>query len=188
MQLLLLLIIVAAIVIFYKFPHILPENWRVRSGQDLNNHMFRLQEGEQIMHQSIGISDANSHLSDEEVKKKNKSLEWVGQELTHDGIIHLALTSRNRLILSYDPRCEPVAFEKGQLPLVKDSGRTAKRMSKVALKFIKNFPKNSGQTRIIEMDSPLIPEIMIHGNTGRFEMSVPVEFIPTLLSWVKKNQ
>lgn len=180
-------VIIALFYIVYKFfPGILPESWKMRSGADMYKFMFRLNEGENIVHQSVGISDPNSHLTKEEVQAKNRSLMLKGQRVRDSSIIHIAITDQNRFILNYHPSEKPVVFDKTSLPEIIDTGRSTNRADWVDQKYIKNFPEYSGDTRIVEINSHLIPDILIHSNTGVFEMSLAVEFIPVLMSWKNK--
>jgi hypothetical protein len=181
-------IIIALFYIVYKFfPGILPESWKMRSGADMYKFMFRLNEGENIVHQSVGISDPNSHLTKEEVQAKNRSLMLTGQRVRESTIIHIAITDQNRLILNYRPNEKPVTFDKAHLPEIIDTGRSTNRADWIDKQYIKNFPEYSGDTRIVEINSSLIPEILFHSNTGRFEISLAVEFIPVLMSFLKNN-
>jgi hypothetical protein len=186
-----LIFVIVIIALYYIvnkfFPGIFPESWKMRSGKDMYKFMFRLNEGENIIHQSVGISDPNSHLTKEEVQSKNRALMLQGKRIRESSIIHIAITDQNRLILNYRPNERPVSFDKEHLPQIIDTGRSTKRADWIDVKYIKNFPEYSGDTRIIEIDSPLIPDILFHSNTGKFEMSLAVEFIPVLMAW-KKNQ
>ena len=182
-----IVVIIALFYIVYKFfPGILPESWKMRSGADMYKFMFRLNEGENIVHQSVGISDPNSHLTKEEVQSKNRALMLKGQRVKESTIIHIAITDQNRLILNYRPNEKPVAFDKAHLPEIIDTGRSTNRADWIDKQYLKNFPEYSGDTRIVEINSSLIPDILIHNNTGIFEMSLAVEFIPILMDWKRK--
>ncbi len=187
-----LVVLAVGFFIVYKFfPGIIPESWKLRSGKDVYNFMFGLQPGEQIVHQSVGISDPNSHLTDEEVKDKNRSLKWKGQQVADSKILYIAITDRDRLVISYYnvvPNSKPISFDKNNLPKIVDTGRVTKRASWLDKKHFEGYPQYSGDTRIIEIDSPAIPDILIHGSTGIFEMSLAVEFIPILMDWVNRKK
>lgn len=180
------LLLLAALIIFLKFPQILPASWRIRSAQDTMNFIFRLEPNERILHQSTGIFDPNAHLDTAESMVKNIGLGMVGKELTHWQTISFAITDQDRFILSHDPRLEPISFDKKNLPHIIDTGRKPKKMSPIPLSH--RYPGTSGVARMIEIDSPLVPEELIPDNVGVFEVSTPVEFISILMEWVKKNK
>lgn len=182
----LIIIVIVAIVIFYKFPGIFPKSWRVRSGQEAVSHIFRLEPEEKILHQSSGIFDPNAHLDTSESLVKNIGLGMVGKQLTHWQNISFVLTDRNRFIISHDPRVEPISFDKKNLPKIIDTGRKPKKMSPIPEMY--RYPGTSGQARIVEIDAPEIPDCLIPENTGKFEISTPVEFISILMEWQKKNE
>ena len=136
---------------------------------------FNLNPGEVVIKQSMGHVDPNSHVG----KGKTVALAAAGVALKGIRVIQLALTDQNRFILSYLPH-DPVIFDKNHLPKITDTG--------VMGRFAKMPGATQQEGRILQIESALIPEVLIPENADVFEVSVPQDFILEIQNWVKKNQ
>ena len=182
--LIVLALILAAAYFVYK--NVASGEWKISSPENAMIRIFRLQPGEQIIHQSSGIHDPNSHLKISETLVKNVGLGVIGKKLVEPQSISLAITNQNRFIFSHDPRLEPVAFDKHNLPKIIDTGRKSQKISTIPALY--RYPGTSGECRIIEIDSPVLPELIMPDNSDKFEISTPVEFIPLIMEWLENCQ
>jgi len=137
--------------------------------------VFKLRPGEMVIKQASGHVDPNSHVS----LKKTAVKAVLGTQLKSFRVFELVLTDQNRFIIS-QIGYEPVQFDKDHLPKITDTGQ-AGRFSKIP---------GAGQQegRILKVESLLIPELMIPENADVLEISVPQDFIPEIMNWVKKNK
>ncbi len=182
MQTLYIIIGLAVIsLIYYKF-------YPVKSVEERFRDLFKLDPGEKILHKTVGFQDPNAHLTRGESVKKNAGLYFSGSRLKGSIVMNFALTDQNRFVV-YSPVLEgkPIYFSKQNVPKIIDTGQTPKR-SALVMENPLSPEKLEKESRIVQIDSPDIPPLYISENKDIFEANIPIDFIPLLMDWVKKNE
>ncbi len=137
--------------------------------------VFKLNPGEVVVKQASGHIDPNSHVS----LKKTAVKTALGTPLKTFRVVELVLTDQNRFIICQVGQ-DPIKFDKDHLPKITDTG--------VAGRFSKIPGAKQQEGRILKIESPLVPEVYIPENADVLEISVPQDFIPEIMNWVKKNK
>ncbi len=142
-----------------------------KGGSELMADFYGLNPDEKIVEQFPCQVDPNAHVS----KGKMVALTAVGVHLKKGRSYQMVITDRDRLIMA-SGNDHRVTFDKNNVPKITDTNVVGRA----------NIPGAGEKGHILQIDSPLIDELMILGDAEVFEISVPVDSIPLVFEWLKK--